>query len=345
MLGYCTCVLIAWITGAEQDVREAGKCDAGSEPGLAGMTSRHVRLARTAFVLVGATTVALTASANAQSALFRTSNPVSDGSSDTVWTIEAGTYAGLSVPLHVDAALGARGGREHFWRMASEEGFPGGVVGWKSTSYPIPLAFRHDRRSRTIASVDSAAFWTIIDGMNADFGMNLFRPATIANDDPAEVIVVDLGTRREIDGLSRVTWAPSGELFDVRVTFQDASVLHDRHVVAHEMMHALGFGHTTAWISVVNSRDASNPVRVTPEDVAYAELAMHSRERREWANTRQLIALAVSRESSHRRADGNDCGSEVADSLADQPIGMRRSLPAGLVTVVSDCPASGGEER
>jgi hypothetical protein len=309
------------------------------------MTSRHVRLARTALVLVGATTVALTAGANAQSALFRASNPVSDGSSDTVWTIEAGSYAGLSVPLHVDAALGARGGREHFWRMASEEGLPGGVVGWKSTSYPISLAFRHDRHSRTITSVDSAAFWTIIDGMNADFGMNLFRPATIANDDPAEVIVVDLGTRREIDGLSRVTWAPSGELFDVRVTFQDASVLHDRHVVAHEMMHALGFGHTTAWTSVVNPRDASGPVRVTAEDVAYAELAMHSRVKREWANTRQLIALAVSRESSRSRIDeAVDCGSEPGDRATEESVRIGRTLPLGWLTVVSTC-AAGGENR
>ena len=306
------------------------------------MTSR---LARTALVLVGATTVALTAGANAQSALFRASNPVSDGSSETVWTIEAGTYAGLSVPLHVDAALGARGGREHFWRLTSDDGFPRGVVGWRSTSYPIPLAFRHDRRSRAITSADSSAFWTIIDGMNADFGIKLFRPATIANDDPAEVIVVDLGTMREIDGLSRVTWAPSGELFDVRVTFQDASVLHDRHVVAHEMMHALGFGHTTAWISVVNSRDASSPVRVTPEDVAYAELAMHSRERREWANTRQLIALALAREPSRRGVhEGDGCGSELGDPVADEPIGIRRSLPTAVLMVVSTC-AHGDESR
>lgn len=302
------------------------------------MTSRHVRLARTALVLVGATAVAFTASANAQSALFRASNPVSDGSSDTVWTIEAGTYAGLSVPIHVDAALGARGGREHFWRLTSDDGFPRAVVGWRSTSYPIPLAFRHDRRSRAIASADSAAFWTIIGGMNADFGMSLFRPATIAKDDPTEVIVVDLGTMREIDGLSRVTWAPSGELFDVRVTFQDASVLHDRHVVAHEMMHALGFGHTTAWTSIVNPREANGPVRVTAEDVAYAELAMHSRVKREWANTRQLIALAVARESSRRGADdGVFCELELGDPVTGEPTRIRRTLPRGLLMVVGNC--------
>ncbi|HEY3258610.1 MAG TPA: hypothetical protein VGJ64_07115 [Gemmatimonadaceae bacterium] len=309
------------------------------------MTSSHLRLARTAVVLSAAATIALAPGANAQSALVRASSAVLDASSDTVWTIEAGSYAGLRVPLHVDAALGARGGREHFWRLTSDEGLPSGVVGWRSTSYPIPLAFRHDRRWRAITSADSSAFWTIIDGMNADFGMKLFRPATIANDDPIEVIVVDLGTMREVDGLSRVTWAPSGELFDVRVTFQDASVLHDRHVVVHEMMHALGFGHTTAWSSVVSPRDANGPVRVTAEDVAYAELAMHSRLRREWANTRQLIALAVARESSRRGADeGDGCGSELGDPVAEEPIRIRGSLPTGLLTVASDC-ATGGENR
>jgi hypothetical protein len=198
-----------------------------------------------------------------------------------------------------------------------------------------------------ITAADSSAFWTIIGDMNADFGIDLFRPATIANDDPADVIVVDLGTMREVDGLSRVTWAPSGELFDVRVTFHDASVLHDRRAVVHEMMHALGFGHTTAWRSVVNPRDANRPLRVTPEDVAYAELAMHSRVTREWADTRHLIALAVARESSRRGGNEGDrlCASELGETLsAEQPMGIRGFLPPWLLTVVSEC-AAGDENR
>jgi hypothetical protein len=214
----------------------------------------------------------------------------------------------------------------------------GGVVGWKSTRYPIPLAFRHAGYSRAISPGDSAAFWAILRDMNKDFGMELFRPATLGSDDPPDIIVVDLGTRRELDGLSRVTWTQSGELSDVRVTFQYAAVLHDPHVVAHEMMHALGFGHTTAWRSIVNPRDASSAVRLTPEDVAYAELAMHSRVSRERVETRRLIALAVARESRSRDASYAVCDTDSESSFGDSDLTRLWAYrPRGLLTVVESC--------
>jgi hypothetical protein len=170
--------------------------------------------------------------------------------------------------------------------------------------------------------------------------MEIFRPASVSKDDPPDVIVVDLSLMRNVDGLSRATWTQSGELFDVRVTFRDVAVLHDPHVVAHEMMHALGFGHTTAWRSIVNPRDANSLVRVTAEDVAYAELAMHSRVTRERVYTRHLIALAVSREPSRFKDDEGYafCGSDMeTPNAVDQPAGLRRFVPTGLLTVVTMC--------
>jgi len=251
---------------------------------------------------------------------------------DTVWTIEAGTYAGQQVPLELSLAIGRKGQKERFWRFANGGGVSV-VVGWKSNRYPIPVAFRHDRRSQEISPDDSAAFWTILEEMNTDFGVRIFSPATLDRDDPIDVIVVDLGIMREADGLSRVTWAPTGELFDVRVTLRDARVLHDTHVVTHEMMHALGFGHTTAWRSVVNPAHGGS-ARLTPEDVAYAELAMHSRIERERVDTRQLIALAVSREPKRRETE------EYAPCGIDSGIPLERTssqLPAGTLTVVPEC--------
>jgi len=309
------------------------------EPEGAGTKSCTVHLTRIAIVLVGASTLALGAAARAQVPVARSLNLESQEETDTVWTIESGTYAGLRVPLHIDAALGGRGRGDHFWRVAAEGGLSGGVVGWKSTRYPIPLALRHDRFSRRISPGDSAAFWAILRDMSKDFGMELFRPATVGRDDPPDIIVVDLGTMREVDGLSRVTWTQSGELSDVRVTFHDASVLHDPHVVAHEMMHALGFGHTTAWRSIVNPRDATGALRVTPEDVAYAELAMRSRVSRERVDTRRLIALAVARESRvNRDEDYLGCESEVEIAFAvEGPTRTRAYMPTGLLTVVPSC--------
>jgi hypothetical protein len=303
------------------------------EPEAAGTESCPVRRTLIAIVLVSVTTLAPAAIAGAQLPVSRMMSPESQEETDTVWTIESGTYVGLRVPLHIDAALGPSRRGEHFWRVAAGDGFSGGVVGWNSTRYPIPLAFRHDKYSRAISSRDSGAFWTILGDMSRDFGMELFRPATLAKDDPPDVIVVDLGTMRNVDGLSRVTWTQSGELSDVRVTFQDAAVLHDPHVVAHEMMHALGFGHTTAWRSIVSPRDASTAVRVTPEDVAYAELAMHSRVSRERVDTRRLIALAVARESSRLKSDHNNDDCDSANELSR----TRGYMPMGLLTVVPSC--------
>jgi hypothetical protein len=292
------------------------------------------------FVLVALGTIALAATAGAQLPFSRSISVESQEQSDTVWTIESGSYAGIRVPLQIEAALGTHGRRDHFWRVAGAGGLSGGIVGWKSTRYPIPLAFRHDRYSRAISPGDSSAFWAILAGMNRDFGIALFRPETVGKDDPPDVIVVDLGTRKEIDGLSRVSWTQSGELSDVRVTFQTAAVLHDPHVVAHEMMHALGFGHTTAWRSIVNPRDVSDAVRVTPEDVAYAELAMHSRISRERVDIRHLIALSVSRDSSHYKDEKNHavCDSDTeTPNAVDQPAIVRRFVPAGLLPVVPFC--------
>ena len=258
--------------------------------------------------------------------------------SDTVWTIEGGTYAGVQIPLHVEAAFGTPGNREHFWRIAP--GGKGTIVGWKSAHYPIPIAFRRNRHSGSISSADSSAFWSIITQLDTDFGVELFRPATLGPDDPSDVIVVDVSDMRSTDGLSRETWTPWGELFDVRVTFRDAETLHDARVVTHEMMHALGFGHTLVWSSVLNPREAHDVTRVTPEDVAYAELAMSSRISRERANMRSLIALAVSRESS--RASGDEgyapCDPNVDTTFGDEePMRIHGLLPISLLTVVSAC--------
>jgi hypothetical protein len=265
------------------------------------------------------------------------SEPIPVSPADTIWTIERGIYAGMRVSLSIDAAVAHRNG-EHFWRFPPGGKGNGGVVGWKSTRFPVPVAFRHGASSAGISAADSAAFWTVLDEMGSDMGMPLFRPATVGDTDPIDIIIVDVKPMARADGVSRTSWSSSGDLFDVRVTFRNGGALRDPHVVAHEMMHALGFGHTTSWVSVVNPGDASRRGRLTPEDVAYAELAMHSRETRERADMRRLIAMALKRDS-HRYIDELDfrCDPDTPRVRDSDGAANDRLVPADLLGDVLGC--------
>ena len=259
--------------------------------------------------------------------------------SDGLRTIERGTYAGMRVPVRIESAFSGRKMSEHFWRVPASTENDSRVVGWRSTRYPIPVAFRHPRSSAGISAEDSAAFWRILADMSADLGLVLFEPATVGDADPVDVIVVDVRALPGNDGFSRASWSSSGEIFDVRVSFGSRTALHDSHIVTHEMTHALGFGHTNAWRSVVNSAERGT-VRLTPTDVAYIELAMLLRERRERVDMRRLIALAVEREMPviNARTGSVSCGPEGLDIFADEvPMRNRVALPMGVLPVVSSC--------
>ena len=260
---------------------------------------------------------------------------------DTLWTIERGSYTGMTIPLRFNSALGSGRDPEHFWRLPSEPGEDAGVVGWNSDRFPIPLAFRHDGRLSEITASDSSAFWAIVGDMASDLGIAVFRPTTIGpSEDPEDVVVVDIRFMPQTDGLSRTTWKPSGELFDVRVTFRETETLHNRHVVSHEMMHALGFGHTKEWKSVVNRSPSDRLTRLSPDDVAYAQAAMVLRRKREQYEMRRLITMAVAQESGggdllrQLGADGLDWHVGVFD---DDTVPECARIPADLIAVVPEC--------
>lgn len=171
--------------------------------------------------------------------------------------------------------------------------------------------------------------------MSGDVGKILFEPATLEEQDPVNVIVVDVHAMPGTDGFTRATWTPSGELFDVRVSFGSRRVLNNAHTVAHEMTHALGFGHTRSWRSVVNPGDRGAG-RLTPTDVAYIELAMLLRERRERIDMRRLISLALERGTlagSTRGVDATQGSDPFAD---DNPVRNGIAPPRNVLTVRSD---------
>jgi hypothetical protein len=163
--------------------------------------------------------------------------------------------------------------------------------------------------------------------MESDMGMHLFEPATLgADSDPDDVIVVDTKSMASADGMTLVTWSSPGGIYDARVFVRSAATLHNPRVVAHEMMHALGFGHTSAWISIMNS-GALSPTRLTLDDVAYAQFAFAQRDGTERSDMWERLALAVERE----KPNGTTCD-------ADQP-GITGSAGSGpMVPAIADPP-------
>jgi hypothetical protein len=147
-----------------------------------------------------------------------------------------------------------------------------------------------------ISMADSSAFWTTVRQLEADAGMHLFEPAVLeAGGDPEDVIVVAIRSGSRSDGLTLVTWDGFGSLYDARVFLRSRTAFHDRRIVTHEMMHALGFGHTTAWASVMTP-SYDQVARLTAHDVADVQAAVASRAAAEREDMWSRLALAVSRE-------------------------------------------------
>jgi hypothetical protein len=213
---------------------------------------------------------------------------------DSLWTIPAGEYKGRTV--RIDPELAARRGSS-FLRVSRLKGDKR-YVGWNPSRLPARVAFRP---GRGITAADSLAFWSILNRMELDVGMRLFEPATIeAGSDPDDVIIVDTRFMPGDDGRTLLSWSTNGGVYDARVYLRSTSTLHSSRVVAHEMMHTLGFGHTTAWNSIMSPNPMA-PTSLTAEDVAYTQFALSERGLNEREDMWERLALANEREPQSPR--------------------------------------------
>lgn len=233
----------------------------------------------------------------------------------SAWTIRGGTFAGATVKINVDLASRKSSKFLRVSRLKGDSRF----VAWSPARLPAPVAFR---AGRGISAADSIAFWSILREMESDMGMRLFEPATLGSDsDPDDVIVVDTRNMASNDGMTLVTWSSPGGIYDARVFVRSAATLHNPRVVAHEMMHALGFGHTSAWTSIMNS-GALSPTRLTLDDVAYAQFAFESRIGNDRSDMWERLALAMDRETT----GANKCALEPED--LSESVGSEPMVPA-----------------
>lgn len=201
------------------------------------------------------------------------------------WTIRAGTHAGVIVEVSAIRGFAptCRGCPSGFFRRAVTTRASSTVAAWRPGSFPLRVAFDHEYTSEAISGRDSAAFWRDVAELERDLGEHLFRPARFSEAEPVEdapedLVLVWVDRRLRTAGLGSVAYGGGGDIGYGAVRFDDALAFTRPGapgLIAHEMVHTLGIGHTCSWKSVVADAARCPEARApsaTPEDVAYVQV-------------------------------------------------------------------------
>jgi hypothetical protein len=193
------------------------------------------------------------------------------------WRIRGGSYDGQEVSIDARRALQRVEGTSAFWRLVPLSGQgPRKLLSWPTSNLPLQIAFNRRRSVDRVSAEDSIHFWRIAAQMERDLGRRFFAPAAMPEDSAtADVIPVEIGSNLGA-GHTFVSWNSAGDAFDAVLTFRSSTTLRDAHVVTHELLHLLGFGHTLGWPSVLRPSGGTE-ARVTATDVAYVQLALRLR--------------------------------------------------------------------
>jgi hypothetical protein len=210
------------------------------------------------------------------------------------WTIRRGRYVDQEVSIDLVGAFDpACWSCSSFFRRVADP-VPGYVrsqiATWPQASLPIRVAFERGRVLQgRVTERDSVAFWGGAQELEEILGRNLFRPVTYGEilprggDDYADdIILVSAVPTLAEHGLGS-TVSQRGDIFFGAVRLRNSALFHGpegRRLVIHELLHALGLGHTCSWRSVM--ADVRCPGRRSPqisaEDVAHFEVLLAVRE-------------------------------------------------------------------
>ena len=151
-----------------------------------------------------------------------------------------------------------------------------GVPLWSEAELPVPLAFNRIATTSPIGAADSTALWNVIKQMEADFGRPLFKPVNLADlpapdangySSKAVLVSVD-ATLTGFAGYTNWFWDGSLNMTSAKTRVTQVSLLGNRSLMSHELLHALGFHHTCAWPTVMGGYGCSSAAGPTKADVA-----------------------------------------------------------------------------
>jgi hypothetical protein len=186
------------------------------------------------------------------------------------YTVSGGTFAGATVPISISDALAAAGQRSRYWRVSRFGQSRGVPIGWPEDRFPVPLAVTG--HSSPLRSADSGAVWMIARQLERDYGRTLFRPISADSArDEGWSITLSLNPLEDTPGITFITYDARGDLYESTIAIRSSALLGDSRVVTHELLHALGFGHSVGWYSVM-SAPFQAASRASASDIAYAQL-------------------------------------------------------------------------
>jgi hypothetical protein len=189
------------------------------------------------------------------------------------WTTTGPTFGGRTLAVSPSAAIARSADGARFWRL--ERGEPRSTwlpAGWRDALLPVHVSFSATHGER-VTPDDSAAFWRIARALERDLDARLFEPAADPGEEGQGTIHVVVDRSSHDPGYTIASWNASGMIGEATMIFRAPSLLGDATVVTHELMHAIGMGHTSSWPSIMNPGGAGTTA-LSPSDVAYAQLLL-----------------------------------------------------------------------
>lgn len=217
------------------------------------------------------------------------------------WTPPAGTYAATTVDVNPVGAFEppptATGENyDGFWPGA----WLSGIKVFGAHLLPARLAFDRPGSDAPITEADSVAFWAIVRDMEADLGRPLFVPASIGeltldqDGKSAGAVIVriddDLSTYQ---GYANWWWMGGGIVYAGVVRLGSSAAFAHSGLVTHELLHTLGFKHSCSWPTVMGGYGCTLQPRLSPQDVAHAQLAFAMRDTESSYGAANALAAAL----------------------------------------------------